>query len=170
MNEKEKNQTPPEFFFISELVGDKVIQQSGNMIGRLRDLEIQLGGLYPEVINLIVHRTFGRPPLAIPFSFVKSIDARKTLVDIRQDSAVKEFKWVPERILIKDMILDKRIIDTDEYEVEVVYDIHLLHAEGRMFIVHVDVSKAGMLRRLHLGWLARLLHSHVMEQRLLPWR
>jgi CBS domain-containing protein len=170
MTEKEKPQTPPEFFFISQLVGDKVIQQSGNVIGRLRDLEIQLGGLYPEVINLIVHRTFGRPPLAIPFSLVKAIDARKTIVDISQDAAVKEFKGEPERILIKDMILDKRIIDTDEYEVEVVYDIHLLHAEGRMFIVHVDVSKAGMLRRLHLGWLARLLHSHVKEQRLLPWR
>jgi magnesium transporter len=170
MTEKEKNQTPAEFFFISELVGDKVIQLSGSTIGRLKDLEIQLGGLYPEVINLIVHRTFGRPPLAIPFSLVKSIDARKTIVDISQHLAIKEFKEEPTRILIKDMILDKRIIDTDEYEVEVVYDIHLLHTEGRMLVVHVDVSKAGMLRRLHLGWLARLLYRHVKEQKLLPWR
>jgi magnesium transporter len=167
---KEKNQMPPEFFFISELVGDKVIQQPKAVIGRLKDLELKLGGPYPEVKNVIVSRTFGRPPLAIPFSCVVAIDRRKTLVDVPEGVTLKEFKEGPETILIKDMILDKRIIDTDEYEVEVVYDIHLLHAEGRMLVVHVDVSKAGMLRRLRLGWLARLLYSSVREQRLLPWR
>jgi magnesium transporter len=170
MTATEKSQTPPEFFFISDLVGDKVIQQSGAPVGKLKDLEIQLGGLYPEITNLIVHRTFGRPPLAIPFGLVRSIDIRKIVVDLSQDGAVKEFRGERERILIKDMILDKRIIDTDEYEVEVVCDIHLLHAEARMFIVHVDVSKVGMLRRLHLGWLARLLFSGAKDQRLLPWR
>jgi magnesium transporter len=170
MNEKNKSQTPPEFFFISELVGDRVIEQSGNVIGRLRDLEIHLVGLYPEVINLIVNRSFGRPPLSIPFCYVKSMDVRKTIVNIPEGVTFKEFKGEPERILIKEMILDKRIIDTDEYEVEVVYDIHLLHAEGRMFVVHVDISKAGMLRRLHLGWLGRLLYSSGREIRLLPWR
>ncbi len=67
------------------------------------------------------------------------------------------------------MVLDKKIIDTDEYEVEVVYDIHLLHAEGKMLVVHVDVTKAGMLRRLHLGWLGRLVWGEVKNADLLPW-
>lgn len=170
MNDKEKNQAPNEFFFISELLDDKVIQQPKTVIGRLKDLEIKLGGLYPEVINLIVNRSFGRPALAIPFQYVKSLDKRRTIVDISQEIRLKEFKNEPERILIKDMILDKRIIDTDEYEVEVVYDIHLLHTEGRMFVVHVDVSKVGMLRRLNLGWLARLFHNGHKELELLHWR
>jgi len=170
MNDKEKNQAPNEFFFISELLDDKVIQQPKTVIGRLKDLEIKLGGLYPEVINLIVNRSFGRPALAIPFQYVKSMDKRRTIVDISQEIRLKEFKNEPERILIKDMILDKRIIDTDEYEVEVVYDIHLLHTEGRMFVVHVDVSKVGMLRRLNLGWLARLFHNGHKELELLHWR
>jgi CBS domain-containing protein len=170
MNEKEKNQAPNEFFFISELLDDKVIQQPKTTIGRLKDLEIKPGGLYPEVINLIVNRSFGRPALAVPFNYVKSLDKRRTIVDIPQEVRLKEFKGEPERILIKDMILDKRIIDTDEYEVEVVYDIHLLHTENRMFVVHVDVSKVGMLRRLKLGWLARLLHNGNKELELLHWR
>jgi len=170
MNDKEKNQAPNEFFFISEVLDDKVIQQPKTVIGRLKDLEIKLGGLYPEVINLIVNRSFGRPALAIPFQYVKSMDKRRTIVDISQEIRLKEFKNEPERILIKDMILDKRIIDTDEYEVEVVYDIHLLHTEGRMFVVHVDVSKVGMLRRLNLGWLARLFHNGHKELELLHWR
>jgi DNA-binding transcriptional ArsR family regulator len=68
------------------------------------------------------------------------------------------------------MILDKKIIDTDEYEVEVVYDIHLLRAKGRMFVVHVDVTKAGMLRRLRLGWLTGLRPKSAQEALLLPWK
>ncbi|RPI78739.1 MAG: magnesium transporter [Desulfobacteraceae bacterium] len=170
MNDREKNQAPNEFFFISELLDDKVIQQPKTVIGRLKDLEIKLGGLYPEVINLIVTRSFGRPALTIPFQYVRSLDKRRTLVDIPQEIRLKEFKNEPERILIKDMILDKRIIDTDEYEVEVVYDIHLLHTEGRMFVVHVDVSKVGMLRRLNLGWLTRMFHNGNKELELLHWR
>jgi magnesium transporter len=170
MNEKEKNHLGAQFFFISKLVGHRVVQLPDNILGRLGDLEIKLGGHYPEVVNLIVNRSFGRPPLIIPFHCVKTIDARQTVVDIPPEIPLREFKNEAERILIKDMILDKRIIDTDEYEVEVVYDIHLLYTEGRMLVVHVDVSKGGMLRRLHLGWLTRLFGNGRREPQLLEWK
>jgi len=163
----------PRFFFITELIRDKVIQAKADKkieLGRLIDLEIRLGKLYPEVVNLIVGRSFGRPPLEVPFAYVTSIDTRRTIIEVPSGVKLREFDQESSRILIKDMILDKKIIDTDEYEVEVVYDIHLLHAEGRMLVVHVDVTKAGMLRRLHFGWLARLLWSEVKDIELLPWK
>ena len=163
----------PRFFFITELIRDKVIQVKADRkteLGRLVDLEIRLGRLYPEVVNLIVGRSFGRPPLEVPFSWVTSIDTRRTIVEIPPGEKLREFDPESSRVLVKDMILDKKIIDTDEYEVEIVYDIHLLHADGRMLVVHVDVTKAGMLRRLHFGWLARLLWGEVKEIELLPWK
>ena len=163
----------PRFFFITQLIRDKVIQLKADKrieLGRLVDLEIRLGRLYPEVVNLIVGRSFGRPPLEVPFSWVTSIDAHCTIVEVPPGGKLREFDQESSRILVKDMILDKKIIDTDEYEVELVYDIHLLHAEGRMLVVHVDVTKAGMLRRLHFGWLARLIWGEVKETQLLPWK
>ncbi len=163
----------PEFFFITDLIRDKVLQKKGDKeeeIGRLIDLEIKQNGGYPEVTNLIVGRSFGRPPLEIPFSMVKSIDTRRTLVEVPPDTRLREFVHEPARTLIKDMILDKKIIDTDGYEVEIVYDIRLLLAEGKMRVVHVDVTKAGMLRRLHFGWLGRLLWGEIKETDLLPWK
>ena len=75
----------PRFFFITELIRDKVIQVKADRkteLGRLVDLEIRLGRLYPEVVNLIVGRSFGRPPLEVPFSWVTSIDTRRTIVEI----------------------------------------------------------------------------------------
>jgi magnesium transporter len=163
----------PRFFFITELIRDKVIQLKAEKrieLGRLVDLEIRLGKLYPEVVNLIVGRSFGRPPLEVPFSWVTSIDSRSTLVEVPAGEKLREFDAESSRVLVKDMILDKKIIDTDEYEVEVVYDIHLLHAEGRMLVVHVDVTHAGMLRRLHFGWLARLVWGETKNSELLPWK
>jgi len=160
----------PEFFFLSELLHDRVIQQPGRVIGTLADAEVRLEGRYPEVTNLIVARPFGRLPLIVPMNMVQSVDARKTIVDVPPDVRLNEYRQEPERVLVKDMILDKRIIDTDEYEVEVVYDIHLLYTEKRLFVVHVDVSRAGMLRRLRLGWLARLLYGDLKHMKLLPWR
>ncbi len=168
-----ENEGAPEFFFISELVNDRVLERrDGRLVelGKLLDLEIRLRGAYPEVVNLVVGRSFGRPPLEVPVQHVTAIDTRRTVVEIPRGVKVREFVGGPSRILIKDMILDKKIIDTDDYEVEIVYDIHLLHAEGRLWVVHVDVSRVGMLRRLHLGWLARLLWGPVKNIDLLPWK
>jgi len=164
---------PPEFFFISQLLRDRVLRERGDkleVLGTLIDLEIRLGQHYPEVVNLIVGRSFGRPPLEIPVRYVQSIDARRSVVSFPDGLSLKEFDGESSRILVKDMVLDKKIIDTDEYEVEIVYDIHLLRADSRMLVVHVDVTKAGMLRRLHLGWLARLLWGKAKEAELLPWK
>ncbi|MGA2479006.1 MAG: CBS domain-containing protein [Spirochaetia bacterium] len=173
MTAHENTEQLPRFFFITELLRDKVMQVKGDKrteLGTLVDLEIKLSGRYPEVVNLIVGRSFGRPPLEVPFPFVKSIDTRRTVVELPAGAKLREFDKEPSRILIKDMVLDKKIIDTDEYEVEIVYDIHLLHAEGRMLVVHVDVTKSGMLRRLHFGWLGRLLWGEVKDIELLPWK
>jgi magnesium transporter len=173
MAAREMDEKLPRFFFITQLIRDKVIQVKADKrieLGRLVDLEIKLGRLYPEVVNLIVGRSFGRPPLEVPFSWVTSIDARRSIVEVPPGEKLREFDQESSRILVKDMILDKKIIDTDEYEVELVYDIHLLHAEGRMLVVHVDVTKAGMLRRLHFGWLARMIWGEVKDTELLPWK
>jgi CBS domain-containing protein len=182
MAAKDRHGGLPRFFFISELIRDKVYQENvaGNTatakggrrveLGVLIDLEIRLTSRYPEVVNLIVGRSFGRPPLEIPFSAVTSMDTRRTVVALPAGGKLREFERGSSRILIKDMVLDKKIIDTDEYEVEVVYDIHLLHAEGRMLVVHVDVTKAGMLRRLHFGWVGRMLWGAAKDSDLLPWK
>jgi CBS domain-containing protein/sporulation protein YlmC with PRC-barrel domain len=160
----------PRFFFITELLHDRVIDQSGKTLGTLADLEIKLEGRYPEVTNLIVHRPFGRLPLIVPYAVVRAIDEHRTVVEVPEGTAFAEYRNEPDRVLVKEMVLDKRIIDTDEFEIEVVYDIHLLAAENRLHVVHVDVSNAGLLRRLHFGWLARLLYGDLKRLKLLPWR
>jgi len=48
----------------------------------------------------------------------------------------------------------------EDTEVEVVYDIHLVRRNDRLYVSEVDTSKSARLRRLGLGFLAGILYPH----------
>ena len=52
------------------------------------------------------------------------------------------------QVLLKDHILDKKVLDMDDNEVEVVYDVKLVLKHNRLFVTDVDSSKYGLLRRI----------------------
>jgi Mg/Co/Ni transporter MgtE len=49
------------------------------------------------------------------------------------------------------------VLDTEDTEVEVVYDIRLVERNAKLYVTEVDTSKAARLRRLGLGFLSRVL-------------
>jgi Mg/Co/Ni transporter MgtE len=49
--------------------------------------------------------------------------------------------------------MGRTVLDTDGRRTEVVNDVHLLEAKGRLLLVHVDTSINGILRRWGLGGL-----------------
>ena len=57
-------------------------------------------------------------------------------------------------ILLKDHILDKKILDMDDHEVEVVYDVKLALQNGKLYASEVDFSRYRLLRRIGLKKLA----------------
>ncbi|HXN41877.1 MAG TPA: CBS domain-containing protein, partial [Myxococcaceae bacterium] len=63
----------------------------------------------------------------------------------------------PSAVLLKDYILDKKVLDQRGGELEVVYDIGMTLTGNKLLVVDVDLSKAGLLRRMRLAWLLRLL-------------
>ena len=44
-------------------------------------------------------------------------------------------------ILLKDFILDKKILDLEDTEVEVVYDIKMVMSKNKLYVTDVDPSK-----------------------------
>ena len=51
-------------------------------------------------------------------------------------------------LLLKDHILDKKILDLEDTEVEVVYDLQLVLRNEKMYVTAVDSSRYGRWRRL----------------------
>jgi len=142
-------------FLLSEMLGAKVFR-SEKKIGSLSDLMIIETGKIPEVVNFVITRPFGDPPLLVPWECIVTLEPQLLVIDIDD---LKKFESSPaeDAILLKDHILDKKVLDTEDAEVEVVYDIRLVERNAKLYVTEVDTSKSARLRRLGFGFLSKVL-------------
>lgn len=152
-------------FFLSEILNRRVFVKR-QRIGRLSDLAIVETGKLPEVTQVVVARPHGYPALTIPWDRVLLISNQEVVLDIQEDM-LAQFERSPQEtlILLHDHILDKKILDMDDHEVEVVYDVKLVFQNGRLYAAEVDYSRYRALRRLGLHKLAKLLAERNKENR-----
>ncbi len=143
-------------FFLSEIVGRRIYLKS-NSIGKLKDLVIQENaGKIPEVTHLLVHRPYGDPRLLIPWDKITLISNTEIVSEITSTEGY-ELDPLNSHIFLKDYILDKKILDMDDHEIEVVYDVKLLFQNERLFVSEVDFNRFRILRRMGFKKLANYL-------------
>jgi magnesium transporter len=143
-------------FFLSEIVGRRIYLKS-NSIGKLKDVVIQENaGKIPEVTHLLVHRPYGDPRLLIPWEKITLISNTEIVSEIASTEGY-ELNPLDNHIFLKDYILDKKILDMDGHEVEVVYDVKLLFQNERLFVSEVDFNRFRILRRMGFKKLANYL-------------
>ena len=152
-------------FYLSEILERGVFVKK-QRIGRLSDFAIVETGKLPEVTHIVVSRSFGYPALTVPWDKVLLISNNEVVLDIGEEM-VAQFEHAPQEtlILLHDHILDKKILDMDDHEVEVVYDIKLAVQNGKLYAAEVDFSRYRALRRLGLHKLAKLLTDRNKENR-----
>jgi magnesium transporter len=156
-------------YLLSSLLGAKVLLRE-KKIGTLSDMMIVETTKLPEVKNLIVSRPFGAPPLLVPWERVTAIVPGTVVISIEE---IKKYEGEPpdDAILLRDHILDKKVLDMEDAEVEVVYDIRLVERNDRLYVTEVDTSRNARVRRLGLGFLADSLYSREdrSDDGIIPW-
>ncbi len=152
-------------FYLSEILDRRVFVKK-QRIGRLGDLAIVETGKLPEVTHVIVSRPFGYPTLTVPWDKVRLISNKEIVLDI-DEQAMAQFERAPQEnlILLQDHILDKKILDMDDHEVEIVYDVKLAFQNDKLYAAEVDFSHYRALRRLGFRKLAKLLTNRNEENR-----
>jgi magnesium transporter len=152
-------------FYLSEILDRRVFAIT-KRIGRLSDLAIIETGKLPEVTQVVVDRPYGYPALTIPWDKVLLISNHEVVLDVAEEN-LAPFERAPQEhlILLHDHILDKKIIDMDDHDVEVVYDVKLAFQNGKLYAAEVDYSRYRALRRLGLHKLAKLLADRNKENR-----
>ena len=135
-------------FFLSEIIGRRVYLKS-ERVGRLTDLVIVETGKLPEVTHFIVSRPFGYPSLLLPWDKLTLISNTEIVFDL---NTPVEYERIPAEgsILLRAHILDKKILDMDDHEVEVVYDVKLAFQSGKLYVSEVDLSRHRLLGRMGL--------------------
>jgi magnesium transporter len=151
-------------FYLSEIIGRKVFFDD-KKLGKLQDMVIVETGKLPEVTHLLVVRSFGYPSLLVPWERVVVITNSEIVIDIE---SLEQYEKIPNQsnILLKDYILDKKVLDLDDNEVDVVYDVKLVVRNGKLYATDVDFSRQGLLRRMGLTRLANLFADNLKEETL----
>ena len=164
---------PPEqgdvVFLLSDMIGTPVLLH-GRRIGKLYDLLILEHEKVAEVTHIIVNRPFGYKPLLVPVERVGELS--RNAVELAIDSP-ESFEGEPEenQVLLKDHVLDKKVIDLEGNEIDVVYDVKLVLRGGRLFATEVDFSKYGLLKRLGLRTVAKFVFrlAEKLKKETIPW-
>jgi CBS domain-containing protein len=103
-------------------------------------------------------RQFGKPALLLPIELVKTWGTKEIIIN-DCDLGKYLFEFSDDRVLLKDYVLDKKVLDVEDREVEVVYDIKLLLVGEKLYVSQVDLSRYGLLRRIGLKALANSIYK-----------
>jgi DNA-directed RNA polymerase subunit F len=158
-----------EVFFLSEIIGAHV-KCNGRKLGKLADVIAVDQGKLAEITQLQIKPPFGDPAMIVPYTAVRSLRHGVVVIELADPkSYVREL--APDEVLVSDYLFDKKVLDLEEREVEVVYDIRLLKVSGMLFVTDVDISRYGLLRRMGMVWLAKIFYQRTNEQdkQLIPW-
>ncbi len=141
------------FLFFAELLKRPVCAgKITDRLGKLSDLVFALKEPYPEAVGLHLEHGWGKPTEFIPWPRVLRIEDDAIFVQPPEGGdRYPPFVDQPGWIMLDKHLMGRTILDMDGRRTEVVNDIHLLEAKGRMLLVHVDTSFNGFLRRWGLG-------------------
>jgi hypothetical protein len=156
-------------YFLSDIIGVKALVH-GRKIGKLNDVAIREHEKLPEVTHLVIGRPFGRKPLLIPWERVVEMSLNQVVIDIDVE---EKYEGDPEesQILLRDHVLDKKVIDLEDNEIDVVYDIKLVARGGKLYVTDVDFSNYAKLKRLGLKPVVKKLFSgsDLLKKETLSW-
>jgi magnesium transporter len=156
-------------YMLSDLIGLRAML-GGKKIGTLADIVVTDAPKLPEATHARVTRPFGYPALMVPWDQVGAISGRDIVFNIADP---KPFEGEPTygQVCLKDHLLDKKVLDCDDDEVEIVYDIKLARRNGKLFVTDVDCSRAAFLRRIGLKRVANFIRSlaATIKDDTIPW-
>lgn len=148
----------PKYYFLTELLGNRAML-NGKKIGRLSDIVIVESGAgkLPEVTHFFIRRSFGYPSLLVPWEKITSFGENKEIGLGIEDMEKYECEPPDNAVLLRDHVLDKKVIDTEDRDVEIVYDVKLMAKGSKLYVSGVDFSRYAFLRRIKLGILANFI-------------
>ncbi len=115
---------PDTTYQLSELIGGKA-RVHGKTIGKLADIIVTDDPKAPEATHLLIDRPFGRKSLMAPWGKVDVFGPKGYSVLALDELEPYEGEPKEGQVRLRDHLLDKKVLDVNDDDVEVVYDIKL---------------------------------------------
>ncbi len=162
------------FLFLSDFLGRPVLASEGRALGRLVDLKVRLGEMFPRIDGLALRRRGERRAKALSWSEVESFEGGAVVLKPGAETRLAVPEIGSADLLLREDLLDMQMVDTFGAKIERANDIHFLVINRELRVVHVDFGLRGILRRL--GWLraadaaTRWLFAYEIPERWVSWK
>src|SRR5215471_10553381 len=141
--------------YVSELLGARVNDPDGHTVGHVSDVLVAADADYPAVDAVALKPRKGAPR-TIPFSALRVEDnGGVSLSTALVDTA--SYEPPAHELSLAHQVLDHQIIDVNGVRVVRVNDLQIAQTDGTYRLIGVDVSTAGLLRRMGASRLLRAL-------------
>lgn len=160
--------------YLSQLMGNPVLDSEGEKIGSVSDLGIATGEVFPRITSLAFMGP-GRTPMMISWrKYVDTYD--EDVIRLKVPSTEIRFSYLqPNEVLLARDILNKQIVDTRGIRVVRVNDLKLSDTSStQLRLLGAEVGARGLLRSLSpqlerlVTRIARAM-GHPMQERIIAW-
>ncbi len=160
-------------FYLTQLLGKPVVDAAGEEIGRIKDVAIETGEIFPRVTSL---GFVGPDKSFFMLSWRKYVaevtDEQVTLSAERPDLRFSYLQ--PDEVLLARDLLNKQIVDTQGKKIVRVNDLKLSEAKGVLRLLGAEVGVRGILRGVspHLERAALAVSrpfGRELPERLIAW-
>lgn len=160
-------------FYLSNMLGQPVLDSTGEKLGVVSDLAISTGEVFPRITSL-AFKGPGRTPFMISW--------RKYVADFDEDQVVLNtqahnirFSYLqPDEVLLARDLLDQQIVDTQGMKIVRVNDLKLSPSGTQLRLLGAEVGVRGILRGLHpaieraVVSVAKALHRKI-DEKIIAW-
>lgn len=160
-------------FYLSNMLGQPVLDSTGEKLGVVSDLAISTGEVFPRITSL-AFKGPGRTPFMISW--------RKYVADFDEDQVVLNtqahnirFSYLqPDEVLLARDLLDQQIVDTQGMKIVRVNDLKLSPSGTQLRLLGAEVGVRGILRGLHpaiertVVSVAKAFHRKI-DEKIIAW-
>lgn len=134
--------------YLSQMLGEPVVDVNGEKIGSISDLAIQTGEVFPRITSLAFLGP-GKTPFMISWrKYVDRFTEEEGIV-LKVDRTAIRFSYLqPTEVLLARDLMNRQIVDTQGMKVVRVNDLKLSVSGSQMRLLGAEVGIRGILRGL----------------------
>lgn len=141
--------------YLSQMLARPVIDADGVEIGKINDLAIQTGEMFPRVTSVAFIGPSKTPFMVSWRKYVREYDGTK--VELNTSGHNIRFSYLqPDELLLARDLLNKQIVDTQDLRVVRANDLKISQSGDQLRLLGAEVGVLGILRSL-APWLEKLV-------------
>jgi Mg2+ transporter MgtE len=159
--------------YLSQMLGKPVLDSNGEEIGRISDLAIQTGEVFPRITSLAFLGPSKTPFMVSWRKYVEKYEDDRILLN-KPGMDIRFSYLQPDELLLARDLLNKQIVDTQGLKVVRVNDLKFSTSGNQLRLLGAEVGIRGILRALNPS-LERAtlaftrLFGHPLEENIIAW-